>query len=68
MDPESRAGFPATHTTTTTTTSTSVITSLRLDPAYVRGLPGTLKCAQMVTNKNSLNSLLEFYSNHSYIL
>jgi hypothetical protein len=48
MDPEAR--FPATHTTTTTTTATTVNTSLRFDPSYVRSLPGTLKCAQMVLN------------------
>ncbi len=46
MDPEAR--FPATHTTTTTTATTSVVTDVRFDPSYVRTLPGTLKCAQMV--------------------
>jgi len=48
MDPEAR--FPATHTTTTTTTTTSVVPGVRFDPSYVRTLPGTLKCAQMVLN------------------
>jgi len=48
MDPEAR--FPTTHTTTTTTTTTSVVPTVRFDPSYVRSLPGTLKCAQMVLN------------------
>jgi len=48
MDPET-AGFPATHTTTTTTSMTPE-SDIRFDPTYVRTLPGTLKCAQMVLN------------------
>lgn len=42
--------FPPVHTTTTTVTatSTSVQTNLRYDPMYIRTLPGTLKCAEVI--------------------
>jgi len=46
MDPEAR--FPATHTTATTSANTSGDASIRFDPSYVRTLPGTLKCMQMI--------------------
>lgn len=41
-------GFPS-RQTTTVTSNTTVQTNVRFDPAYIKTLPGILKCIQVVS-------------------